>query len=77
MMKEEFEALIGFKVSDEVYKEVEYIYNYDDYFTSKRQIADYFLLVDYNGIHELYLELGTKLAWDSERRCIVRKEVKA
>jgi len=76
MMKEEFEALIGFKVSDEVYREIEYIYNYDDYFTSKKQIADYFLLVDYNGIHTLYRDLLVP-AWDSEKRCIVMKEVRA
>lgn len=74
MMKEEFEALIGFKVSEEVYKEIEYVYTHDDYFASKKQIADYFLLVDYNGIHTLYRDMLIP-AWDAKKGCIVMKEV--
>ena len=62
MMKEEFEALIGFKVSEEVWKECEFVYMNDGYFHDKQQFADFFLLGDYNAIHSIYLELTGEVA---------------
>lgn len=55
MMKEEFETLIGFKVNDAVWAEVEWVYMNHDAFESKQDMADFFKKFDYCGVHGLYV----------------------
>ena len=62
MMKEEFEKMIGYKVSDDVWKECEFVYMNDPYFKDKRQFADFFLLGDYNAIHAIYVKMTEGVA---------------
>ena len=55
MEKIEFEKMVGFKVCEEVWKEVEWVYMNHDAFETKQDIVDFFKKFDYCGIHGLFV----------------------
>ncbi len=47
MMKEEFENGIGYRVSQEIYNDVEFVYMNDDRFVRPQDMIDYWKEHDY------------------------------
>ena len=92
MMKEEFENGIGYRVSQKIYDDVEFVYMNDDRFVRPKDMIDYWKEHDYggrNGIHGLKCAIiekqereaaisegRAKFRWDSRAHCI-RMEVRA
>ncbi len=90
MMKEEFENGIGYRVSQEIYNDVEFVYMNDDRFVRPQDMIDYWKEHDYggrNGIHGLKCAIiekqekeaaikegRAKFRWDCRYRCL-RMEV--
>jgi len=90
MMKEEFENGIGYRVSDAIYDDIEFVYMNDDRFVRPLDMIEYWKEHDYggkNGIHGLkcailerqakekaIAEGRAKFRWD-RRNCCLRMEV--
>lgn len=60
MMKQEFDALIGFETNPKCYERIEFVYMNHGNFVTEQQIADFYKENDMNGIEELYEELCSK-----------------
>lgn len=57
MMKKEFESLVNDSVSNELYEKIEYLYmNLDCMFSTKIDIANYYMTQGADGIEKLYIE---------------------
>lgn len=57
MMQKEFEKLVGHPVDNDCYKRIEAVYMYplfDDLFSSKEAVADYYQKHDMQGFENLY-----------------------
>ena len=87
MMKEEFENGIGYRVSQEIYDDVEFVYMNDDRFVRPKDMIEFWKAHDYCGVHSLkcaiidrqerdraIAEGRVKFSWNSRSRCI-RAEV--
>jgi len=83
MMKEEFENGIGYRISQAIYDDIEFVYMNDDRFVRPQDMIDYWNEHDYSGVHGLKcaiiedrnkketIEKGkARFVWCGRRNCI-------
>ena len=88
MMKEEFEEKIGYRVSEAIYDDIEFVYMNDDRFIGPQDMVDFWNARDYGGIWTLKCEIIDRqkkekaiaegravFKWDRRAGCLRMKEV--